>query len=98
MPTKVDSGIEHKLGVGGGRLWGAYQELENFELGTEAYRKRSKELAQVLTDESIASDSRNLSGERLVTERRLFEALFKLCFIAQQPIPFFQKKQSLQPK
>jgi hypothetical protein len=44
-----------------------------------------KELTSVIVNESIATTGHNFSGESLVVERGLREALVELYFIGEQP-------------
>ena len=75
--------FEEELGLPPGRLAVACEELENFELGTEAFIKRREDLAQVIVNECIIATGTQYTGKSLEIERGLLQSLIELVFVAR---------------
>jgi hypothetical protein len=75
--------FEEELGISSERLAAACEELENFELGTEAFIKRREDLAEIIVNESIIATGTQYAGESLDVERGLRQSLIELVFVAR---------------
>lgn len=71
----------------GRRLDAAHQELKHFELGTETFRERRKELAGILACGAEANARLHFTGDSFKYNRRLAQAIFELFLTAKQPLP-----------